>query len=91
VLLATRDSAVKSKRAAITLMKGLLVSAAPSLREGLRSLADPRALDRGARLRIGPTQTSEQRATIIAIAPVPDEPSPSEKKPYSSTRDRADR
>ena len=30
VLLATRDSAVRSKRAAITLMKGLLVSAAPS-------------------------------------------------------------
>ena len=67
VLLATRESTVKSKRAAITLMKGLLVSAAPSLREGLRGLATREQLDRCARLRISPTQTSEQRATIIAI------------------------
>ncbi|MGA9316072.1 MAG: transposase [Solirubrobacteraceae bacterium] len=67
MLLATRESAVKSKRAAITLMKGLLVSAAPSLREGLRGLATREQLDRCARLRISPTQTSEQRATIIAI------------------------
>ena len=67
VLLATRESAVKSKRAAITLMKGLLVSSAPSLREGLRGLATREQLDRCARLRISPTQTSEQRATIIAI------------------------
>ena len=48
-------------------MKGLLVSAAPSLREGLRGLATREQLDRCARLRISPTQTSEQRATIIAI------------------------
>ena len=40
VLLATRDSAVRSKRAAITLMKGLLVSASPTLREGLRCSTD---------------------------------------------------
>lgn len=67
VLLATRHSAVRSKRAAITLMKGLLVSAAPSLREGLRSLATREQLARCARLRVNPTQSSEQRATIIAI------------------------
>jgi transposase len=67
VLLATRDSAVRSKRAAITLMKGLLVSAAPSLREGLRSLATREQLARAARLRVNPAQNSEQRATIIAI------------------------
>jgi transposase len=67
VLLTTRDSAVRSKRAAITLMKGLLVSAAPSLREGLRALATREQLARCARLRINPTQSSEQRATTIAI------------------------
>lgn len=67
VLLATRHSAVRSKRAAITLMKGLLVSAAPSLREGLRALPTRQQLARCARLRINPAQSSEQRATIIAI------------------------
>jgi hypothetical protein len=41
VLLVTRDSAVRSKRAAITLMKGLLVSATPGLREGISSSAAP--------------------------------------------------
>jgi len=67
VLLATRHSAVRSKQAAITLMKGLLVSAAPSLREGLRGLSTKDQLARCARLRINPAQSSEQRATIIAI------------------------
>jgi transposase len=67
VLLATRDSAVRSKRAAITLMKSLLVSAAPSLREGLRSLPTSDQLARCARLRVSPTQDSERRATTIAI------------------------
>ena len=67
VLLATRDSAVRSKRAAITLMKGLLVSASPTLREGLRSLPTSEQLSRCARLRISPTQDAEQRATTIAI------------------------
>jgi transposase len=67
VLLVTRDSAVRSKRAAITLMKGLLVSAAPSLREGLRSLPTSDQLARCARLRVSLTQDSEQRATTIAI------------------------
>ncbi len=67
VLLATRDSAVRSKRAAITLMKGLLVSASPTLREGLRALPTRDQLARCARLRISPTQDAEQRATTIAI------------------------
>ncbi|HEY5286282.1 MAG TPA: IS110 family transposase [Solirubrobacteraceae bacterium] len=67
VLLATRDSAVRSKRAAITLMKGLLVSASPGLREGLRSLATNEQLARCARLRVISTQDPEQRATTIAI------------------------
>ncbi len=67
VLLATRDSAVRSKRAAITLMKGLLVSAAPALREGPRSLPTNEQLTRCARLRVSPAQDSEQRATTIAI------------------------
>jgi transposase len=65
--LATRDSAVRSKRAAITLMKGLLVSAAPALREGLRSLPTSEQLARCARLRVSSTQNPEQRATTIAI------------------------
>jgi transposase len=67
VLLATRDSAVRSKRAAISLLKGLLVSAPASLREGLRSLPTRDQLVRAARLRISPTLNSEQRATIIAM------------------------
>lgn len=67
VLLATRDSAVRSKRAAISLLKGLLVSAPASLREGLRSLSTRDQLTRAARLRISPTLNSEQRATIIAL------------------------
>jgi transposase len=67
VLLATRDSAVRSKRAAITLMKGLLVSASPTLREGLRALPTRDQLARCARLRISPAQDAEQRATTIAI------------------------
>jgi len=67
VLLATRDSAVRSKRAAISLLKGLLVSAPGSLREGLRSLSTKDQLARAARLRVSPTLNSEQRATIIAL------------------------
>jgi transposase len=67
VLLATRDSAVRSKRAAISLLKGLLVSAPSSLREGLRGLSTKDQLARCARLRNNPTHSSEQRATIIAL------------------------
>jgi transposase len=67
VLLATRDSAVRSKRAAISLLKGLLVSAPGSLREGLRSLSTRDQLTRAVRLRISPTLNREQRATIIAL------------------------
>jgi transposase len=67
VLLATRDSAVRSKRAAISLLKGLLVSAPSSLRESLRSLSTRDQLARAARLRISPMLDSEQRATTIAI------------------------
>jgi hypothetical protein len=67
VLLVTRDSAVRSKRAAITLMKGLLVSATPGLREGLRSLNTSDQLKRCARLRLSPAQDSEQHATTLAI------------------------
>ncbi len=72
VLLATRDSAVRSKRAAITLMKGLLVSAAPTLREGLRSLSTSEQLARCARLRVSPTQdaNSARRRSLYARAPV---------------------
>jgi transposase len=92
VLLATRESAVKSKRAAITLMKGLLVSAAPSLREGLRGLSTREQLDRCARLRISPTQTSEHRATIIAIrASARRATALRERSPPARKRDRADR
>jgi transposase len=67
VLLATRDSAVRSKRAAILLLKALLVSAPPSLREGLRALATRDQLAKAARLRISSTHNSELRATIITI------------------------
>ncbi len=48
-------------------MKGLLVSASPTLREGLRALSTRDQLARCARLRISPTQDAEQRATTIAI------------------------
>jgi hypothetical protein len=84
VLLATRHSAVRSKRAAITLMKGLLVSAAPSLREGLRALGTRDQLARCARLRVNPAQSSEQRATIIAIRASRAEHSRSQRKRWSS-------
>lgn len=67
VLLATRESAVRSKRAATSLLKALLVSAPTSLREGLRALPTREQFARAARLRINPAHNSEQRATIIAV------------------------
>jgi transposase len=67
VLLATRESAVRSKRAATSLLKALLVSAPPSLREGLRALPTREQLARAARLRVHPAHNSEQRATTIAV------------------------
>ncbi len=58
---------MRSKRAAILLLKALLVSAPPSLREGLRGLATREQLAKAARLQISPTLGSEHRATTITI------------------------
>ena len=90
VLLATRDSAVRSKRAAITLMKGLLVSAPSPLREGLRAL-HPRPARARARLRISPMREREQRATTIAIRASARRALALQAKRRADNRDRTDR
>ncbi len=60
--------------------EGLLVSAAPALREGLRSLPTNEQLTRCARLRISPTQEAEQHATRSRSARAPDERSRLQKQ-----------
>ena len=67
VLLATREGAMRSKRAAITTLKSLLISAPSQLREPLRGLSTNELINRAARLRTNPTHDNEQRATIIAL------------------------
>lgn len=67
VLLATRESVVRSKVKAIGLLKGLLISAPQTLREELRHATTFQQLGRCAKLRTHPAQSVERRATIIAM------------------------
>lgn len=67
VLLATREGAVTSRTKAIGLLKGLIVSAPMQLRDQLRRHATDEQLARCARLRTGPAQSTEHRATVTAI------------------------
>lgn len=67
VLLATRESAVRSKTKAIALLKSLLLSAPQSLRQELRNATTTQQLARCAKLRTNPSQSTEQRCTIIAM------------------------
>jgi transposase len=67
VLLATREGAVVARTKAIGQLKALIVNAPEALRHQLRRLATDDQLARCARLRTRPSQSSEHRATIIAL------------------------
>lgn len=67
VLLRTREGAVRARSVAICHLKALIVTAPEGLRSGLRGLSDGELLARCARLRTGPSQSSEHRATIRAL------------------------
>ena len=67
VLLATRESVVRSKTKAISLLKSLLISAPQTLREELRHASTSQQLSRCAKLRTHPAQSVERRATVIAM------------------------
>lgn len=67
VLMTTREGAVVSRTKAIGLLKGLIVCAPGPLREQLRRHDTDTQLARCARLRTGPRQSVEHRATVTAI------------------------
>lgn len=67
VLLATRESAVRSKTKAIELLKSLLISAPDSLREELRHGTTTQQLARCSRLRTNPSHSVERACTTIAL------------------------
>ena len=67
VLLVTREGAMVSRTRAISLLKGLIVSAPGPLRDQLRRHTTDEQLARCARLRTGAGQTVEHRATVMAI------------------------
>ena len=67
VLLVTREGAVVARTRAIGLLKGLIVSAPSPLRDQLRRHGTDEQLVRCARLRTGPAQSTEHRATVIAL------------------------
>lgn len=67
VLLAARESAVRSRTKAIGLLKGLLVSAPQALRDQLRRHSTDEQLARCARLRTNLAQSTEHRCTVIAL------------------------
>jgi transposase len=67
VLLATREGAIVARTKAIGQLKALIVNAPEQLRQHFRKLATDEQLARCARLRTGPTQAAEHRATIIAL------------------------
>ncbi len=92
VLLATRDSAVRSKRAAILLLKALLVSAPPSLREGLRGLATREQARKGRTPADQPdTQQRASRNDHHDPRECPPRARPRRRSERASARDRADR
>jgi transposase len=67
VLLATRQGAVQSRTRAICHLKALVVNAPEALRHQLRKLDTDQLLARCARLRTGPSQSVEHRATITGL------------------------
>jgi transposase len=67
VLLATRENVMRSRHQALSLLKGLIVAAPSSVREGLRHLPTKAQLSRCAALRVSPTHSVERRATVIAL------------------------
>jgi transposase len=67
VLLATRQGAVLARTRAITSLHALVVNAPEGMRNQLRHLESDELLARCARLRTGPSQSTEHRATIMAL------------------------
>src|SRR6266571_921415 len=67
VLLATREGAIGARTKAIGQLKALIVNAPEQLRHHFRKLTTDEQLARCARLRTSPTQSTEHRATIIAL------------------------
>lgn len=67
VLLVTRQGAVLSRTRAITSLHALVVNAPEGIRNQLRHLDSDDLLARCARLRTGPSQSTEHRATITAL------------------------
>jgi transposase len=67
VLLCTREGAVLGRTRAITHLHGLVVNAPEGIRNQLRKLSTDELLARCARLRTGPSQSTEHRATITAL------------------------
>jgi transposase len=67
VLLATRQGAILSRTRAITSLHALVVNAPEGIRNQLRHLDTDDLLARCARLRTGPAQSIEHRATITAL------------------------
>ena len=67
VLLATRQGAVLARTRAVTSLHALVVNAPQGIRDQLRHLNTDDLLVRCARLRTGPSQSIEHRATITAL------------------------
>ena len=67
VLLTTREGAVIARTKAIAQLKALIVNAPEQLRHRLRTLSSDAQLARCAGFRTSHSQSSEQRATIIAL------------------------
>jgi transposase len=67
VLVRTRTTAVRAKSVAICHLKSLIVTAPGPLRDQLRDLSDVRLAPKCARLRTALGQSTEHRATIVAI------------------------
>jgi transposase len=67
VLLCTREGAVLGRTRAIAHLHGLVVNAPAGIRDQLRKLGTDELLERSARLRTGPAQSAEHRATVTAL------------------------
>lgn len=67
VLVRTRTTAVRAKAVAICHLKSLIVTAPGPLRDQLRRLTDAHLPPTCARLRTTPAQSTEHRATVLAI------------------------
>lgn len=67
VLVTTRHGAVTGRTRAICHLKELVVEAPEGIRNQLRGLTTDRLLERCSRLRTGPSQSTEHRATIVAL------------------------